>query len=86
MIKTINWIQHKRTESEKTNEKDGKALYTLMNNAIYSKTRENLRNRIDMHWNLVNKVLMYEFCHDFIKNKHDNNSKLLFTDTYSVWN
>ena len=55
-----------------------------MNNAIYRKTRENLRNRIDMHWNLVNKVLMYEFCHDFIKNKHENNSKLLFTDTYSV--
>ena len=55
-----------------------------MNNAIYRKTRENLRNRIDMHWNLVNKVLMYEFCHDFIKNIHENNSKLLFTDTYSV--
>ena len=30
------------------------------------------------------KVLMYEFRYDYIKNKHDIQSKLLFTDTDSL--
>ena len=30
------------------------------------------------------KVLMYEFHYDYIKNKYDNNSKLLFPDTDSL--
>ena len=42
MVKTI-----------KNNYKDGKVLYKLMNNAIYGKTMENLRNKIDVK--LVNK-------------------------------
>ena len=29
----------------------------------------------------LSKVLMYEFHYDFIKNKYNNKSKLLFTDT-----
>ena len=29
----------------------------------------------------LSKVLMYEFLHDYIKNKYGNNSRLLFTDT-----
>ena len=103
-----------------------------MNNAIYGKTMENLRNTIDLKLannkkdylkqrskpsyilhkifdnNLVaicksklplklnkpeyigmgilklSKELMYEFHYDYIKNKYDNKSKLLFTDTDSL--
>ena len=29
----------------------------------------------------LNKVLMFEFHYDYIKNKYGNNSRLLFTDT-----
>ena len=35
-------------QAEKNDHKDGKALYKLMNNTIYDKTVENLRNRIDV--------------------------------------
>ena len=107
-------------------------MYKLMNNAIYRKTMENLRSRIDV--NLINnkkdylqctskpsymshrvfdnnfvairksklvlkynksayigmcklklsKLLMYGFYHDYIKNKYDKKSQLLFTDTHSL--
>ena len=40
----IEFNTQKRIEAEKNNDKDGKALYKLMDNAIYGKTVENLRN------------------------------------------
>ena len=33
---------HKKIEAEKNYDKDGKALYKLMNNAVYGKKIENL--------------------------------------------
>ena len=56
----IEFNTQKRTEAEKNNDKDGKALYKLMNSAIYGKTMENIRNRIDVK--LVNNKKYYLKC------------------------
>ena len=128
----VEFNTQKRIEAEKNGSKDGKALYKLMNNAVYGKTMENLRNSIniklvrnnkdDLKWKFkpsymshkifdndlvairknkvtltlnkpayigmcileLNKVLMYEFHYDYIKNKYGDNSRLLFTDTDSL--
>ena len=56
----IEFNTQKRIEAEKYNDKDGKALYKLMNNAIYGKAMENLRNRIDVK--LVNNEKDYLKC------------------------
>ena len=42
-----NLTQTKIIEAEKNGDKDGKALSKLLSNAVYGKTMENLRNRID---------------------------------------
>ena len=44
----IEFNKHKKLVVEKNGGKDGKALYKLMNDVVYRKTKENLRNRIDI--------------------------------------
>ena len=49
MAKTIWWIQHtQKNKTRKNGEKDGKALYKLMNNALYGMAIENVRKRINV--------------------------------------
>ena len=38
----------KKEQKQKNDDKDGKVLHKLVNNAEYGKTIENLRNRIDL--------------------------------------
>ena len=56
----IEFNTHKRKETERNGDKDGKGLYKLMNNAFYGKTMQNLRNRI--HVKLVNSKKDYLKC------------------------
>ena len=46
-----------RIKAGKNGDEDGKALFKLLNNAVYVKTLENLRNRIDV--NLVSNIKDY---------------------------
>ena len=49
MAKIINWIQlAKRIEADKNSDKDGKTLYKSMTNAVYGKTMEKLKSRINL--------------------------------------
>ena len=54
----IEFNIQKRIQVENDNDKDGKALYKLMNNGIQGKTIKNLRNRIDVK--LVNNQKLFK--------------------------
>ena len=61
MVKTIHWIQHtKKNRTRKKEDKFGKELYNIMNNAIIRKKVKNLWNGI--HVKLVNKKKDYLIC------------------------
>ena len=58
MVKTVSWIHHtKKNRSRKNGDKDGKALYKLMNNVVYGERMKNWRNRINLK--LVNNKKAY---------------------------
>ena len=42
----VEFNTRKRIETRENGDKDGKALYKLMNNVVYGKTMKNLRNRV----------------------------------------
>ena len=44
----VDFNTKKRIEAETNGDKDGKALYKLMNDSVYGKMMENIRNRIDV--------------------------------------
>ena len=53
----IKFNTQKRREAQKNDEKRGKAFYKLMDNTVYGKTIDNVRNRIDVK--LVNNKQNY---------------------------
>ena len=60
----------------------GNNLVVIQRNIISLKL--NKTTYIGMCLLQLNKVLMYKFHYDYIKNKYDNKLKLLFTDTDSL--
>ena len=129
LSKYINMNTNLRTKAKNDFEKD---FFKLMNNSVFGKTMENIRNRVDVRLvnsmekaqkliakpnfhavsifseNLIainmkktkqmfnkpiylgmsildlSKNLMYEFHHNYIKPKYNENVKLLFTETDSL--
>ena len=50
-------LTHKKEQKQETGDKDGEALYNLMNNAEYGNTLEHVRNGIDISVVSNQKVL-----------------------------
>ena len=53
----VEFNKLKGIEAEKNADNDGKGFYKLMNNPVYGKTIENLKNRIDVK--LVSNEIYY---------------------------
>ena len=71
-----------RTEAKNDFEKD---FFKLINNSVFGKTMENIRNRVDVK--LVNNrrtALIYDFHYNYIKPKYGGKATLLMTDTDSL--
>ena len=58
----IEFNTKKIIEADKNGYKDGKTLYKLMNNVVYSKTMENVRKKINVKLKLVNNKKGYLKC------------------------
>ena len=56
ILNSIEFNTQKRIEAEKNGNKDGKALRKLTNNAIYGKTIQKLKSRINVR--LVNNKIV----------------------------
>ena len=66
----VEFKTQKRTEAQKHGDKHGKALYKLTSNAVYDKTMEKLRNRIDarllsnkkdhLKWKSLNQAICHK--------------------------
>ena len=46
----VKFNTQKKIEADKNGDKDRNVLYKLMNNAVYGKTTESIRNRIDVRF------------------------------------
>ena len=46
----LNPIHKNKQKQKKNGDKDGKSLYKLINNALYGKIMEKLKNRIDVNF------------------------------------
>ena len=69
----LSYLLHKKTDNN---------LVTIRKSKLALKLNKPAYN--EMCILDLSKVLMYEFHFDYIKNKYDNKSKLLFTDTDSL--
>ena len=68
----IEFNTQKRIEAQKNSDKDGKALYKLMNNAVYGKSMDNLRNRIDVRiYTRFKGCIRYIFASLFFKSRQE---------------
>ena len=62
------YIEFNTLETEKNGDRDQKGLYTLVNNAVYSKEIQNLRNRIDVKLGNNEKVKnTLKICTNYLK-------------------
>ena len=81
----LNSTHTKKNKSRRQNgDNDGKAFYKLMNNAVYGKIVENLRNRIDEKLESNKKdYLKWSSKPSYISHKiFDNESRYVKTKLY----